>query len=54
MGTKEQVLQAWQSVKDTFDLIKIEQPNWYASLRIPALELERRTKQFIKELPDGE
>lgn len=54
MSTKEQILQTWGTLKSTFELIKTKYPDWYASLRIPALELERRAKEFIKELPDDE
>lgn len=50
MMNKEQILKHWQGVQELFDLLKVEYPDWYASLRIPALELERRLKEFIKEL----
>lgn len=52
MTTKEQILQTWQGVKNLFTALKGQYPNWYASLRIPAGELERRIKEFIKEIPD--
>jgi len=51
MTTKEQILQTWQQVQGLFDMLKDQYPNWYASLRIPARELERRLAEFIKELP---
>lgn len=38
------------NVKTLFDSMEKERPNWYASLRIPARELERRLIEFIKEL----
>lgn len=52
MSTKEQIIQVWNSVQALFDMLKDQYPNWYASLRIPAKELERRLKQFIKEIPE--
>ena len=50
MTTKEQILETWQSVQGLFIMLKEQYPDWYASLRIPAGELERRLKEFIKEL----
>lgn len=52
MTTKEQILQTWQQVQGLFDMLKEQYPDWYASLRIPASELERRLKEFVKELPN--
>ena len=52
MLDKKQILKIWQDVQILFELLKNEYPDWYASLRIPALELERRLKKFIKELPN--
>ena len=50
MLEKEQILKTWQDVQGLFELLKKDCPDWYASLRIPAMELERRLKKFIKEL----
>ncbi len=52
MAYKEQIIQTWQQVQGLFIMLETQYPDWYASLRIPALELERRLKDFIKEMAD--
>jgi hypothetical protein len=52
MTKKEQIQQTWQNVKSLFDYLKEQNLDWYSSLRIPAIELEKRLKDFMKELPD--
>ena len=52
MLDKKQILKTWQNVQALFKLLIAEHPDWYASLRIPAMELERRLKEFIKEIPN--
>ncbi len=53
MTTKEKILETWENVRELFIMLKEQHPDWYASLRIPAGELERRLKEFIKELSNG-
>jgi len=50
MLDKQKILKQWQNIKKLFEKLKIAKPIWYASLKIPALELEKRLIQLFKEL----
>ena len=53
MITNEQILQEIQTLHTLFEILKVEYPIWYASLRVPALELERRAKKLIGDMNNG-
>jgi hypothetical protein len=48
MLSKEKLIEMQTALNVVFRELKEYDANWYASLRIPALELERRFEQFIK------
>lgn len=48
MLSKENIIQTQQQITALFNELKEMNPDWYASLRVPAQELEKRLKQFLK------